>query len=295
MRVYYWPGVIVTASFLLNACTVGETPPTATSSPSPAATPVAVAPTTAQPPNTIFKPEPAVKVSPNAKQPLFNTSFVSSNNGGTALIDTTDKSKLLDQLSKKFNLPINPKRDPFLAIDGTIPTPVVPSQAKPQIPSPTARVVVKPGRPIKVLPDPTEAKSIGVTGIMDMAGTSYAIVNVPGEPTSRYVKVGQRLANNLVLVKRIETSGTPTVVFQQFNVEVPRGVGQQVVATAPDATTNSGLTAPNPAAPATTPSGVILPPSPNLTPVEILKPGNSPVIISPAGVPVPNPAVAPPQ
>ncbi|NJM27231.1 MAG: hypothetical protein HC856_01270 [Pseudanabaena sp. RU_4_16] len=295
MRVYYWPGVIVTASFLLNACTVGDTPPTATSSPSPAATSVAVAPIKAEPPNTIFKP--AIKVSPNnAKQPLFNTSFVPSNNGGTALIDTTDKSKLLDQLSKKFNLPINPKRDPFLAIDGTIPTPVVPSQAKPTLPGPAARVVVKPGRPnIKVLPDPTEAKSIGVTGIMDMAGTSYAIVNVPGEPTSRYVKVGQRLANNLVLVKRIETAGTPTVVFQQFNVEVPRAVGQQVVAAAPDATTNSGLTAPNPAAPATTPSGVILPPSPTLTPVEILKPGNSPVIISPAGIPVPNPAVAPPQ
>lgn len=293
MRVYYWPGVIVTASFLLNACTVGETPPTATSSPSPAATSVAVAPTKAPPPNSIFKP--AVKVSPNAKQPLFNTSFVPSNNGGSALIDTTDKSKLLDQLSKKFNLPINPKRDPFLAIDGTIPTPVVPTQAKPQLPPPAARVVVKPGKPVKVLPDPTEAKSISVTGIMDMAGTSYAIVNVPGEPTSRYVKVGQRLANNLVLVKRIETAGTPTVVFQQFNVEVPRSVGQQVVATAPDATTNSGLSAPNPATPTTTPSGVILPPNPNLTPVEILKPGNSPVIISPAGVPIPNPAVAPPQ
>jgi hypothetical protein len=291
MRVYYWTGVIVTASFLLNACTVGETPPTASDSPSPAATPAAVVPPKAQTPNTVFKP--AIKVSPDPKQPLFKTALVPSNSGGAALINTTDKSKLLDQLSKKFNLPINPKRDPFLAIDGTIPTPVVPSQAKPQLPPPTSRVVVnKPGKPgIKVLPDPTEAKSISVTGIMDMAGTSYAIVNVPGEPTSRYVKVGQRLANNLVLVKRIETAGTPTVVFQQFNVEVPRAVGQQVVATAPDATTNSGL-APNPA---TTPTDVILPPNPNQTPAEILKPGNSPVIISPAGVPIPNPAVTTPQ
>jgi hypothetical protein len=295
MRVYYWTGVIVTASFLLNACTVGETPPTASDSPSPAATPVAAVPPKAQTPNTIFKP--AIKVSPNdPKQPLFKTSFVPSNSGGAALINTTDKGKLLDQLSKKFNLPINPKRDPFLAIDGTIPIPVVPSQVKPQLPPPARRVVVnKPGKPgIKVLPDPTEAKSISVTGIMDMAGTSYAIVNVPGEPTSRYIKVGQRLANNQVLVKRIETVGTPTVVFQQFNVEVPRAVGQQVVAAAPEATTNSGL-APNPAAPATTPAGVILPPNPNQTPAEILKPGNSPVIISPAGVPIPNPAVAPPQ
>jgi hypothetical protein len=295
MRVYYWTGVIVTASFLLNACTVGETPPTASDSPSPAATPAAAVAPKAQAPNTIFKP--AIKVSTDApKPPLFKTSFVPSNSGGAALINTTDKGKLLDQLSKKFNLPINPKRDPFLAIDGTIPIPVVPSQAKPQLPSPTSRVVVnKPGNPgIKVLPDPTEAKSITVTGIMDMAGTSYAIVNVPGEPTSRYIKVGQRLANNQVLVKRIETVGTPTVVFQQFNVEVPRAVGQQVVAAAPDATTNSGL-APNPAAPATTPTGVILPPNPNQTPAEILKPGNSPVIISPAGVPIPNPVVAPPQ
>jgi hypothetical protein len=296
MRVYHWTGVIVTAGFLLNACTVGETPPAATQSPPPAATPVASAPPKASSPNTVFI-KPDVKVSPNEKQPLVKASFVSSNNGGSALINTTDKSQHLDRLSKQFSQPINPKRDPFLAIDGTVPSPAVPNQPKAQ-PAPASRVVVnKPGvgKPsIKVLPDPTEAKSINVTGIMDVAGISYAIVNVPGEPTSRYVKVGQRLANNKVLVKRIESLGTPTVVFQQFNVEVPRQVGQQVVAAAPDATTNSGLPAPNPAA-ATSPDA-ILPPNPaNLTPVEVLKPRvGPPATLSPTGLPI-APATTPQQ
>lgn len=298
MRVYHWTGVIVTTSFLLNACTAGETPPAASDSPSPATTPVvATAPKTAPSNQPVIKPE--VKVSPNSKDPLFNKSFVPSNSGGSALIDTTDKGKLLDRLSKQFNVPINPKRDPFLAIDGTVPTPVVPNQTKPSLPAPASRVSVnKPGlgRPnIKVQPDPTEAKSINVTGIMDMAGTSYAIVNVPGEPTSRYVKVGQRLANNRVLVKRIESLGTPTVVFQQFNVEVPRQVGQQVVATAPDAANNSGLAVPTPAVP--TSPDAILPPNPNLTPAEILKPRvGQPATLSPTtGLPTSNPAVVPQQ
>ncbi len=292
MRVYHWTGVIVTASFLLNACTAGETPPTASDSPSPAATPVVAAAPKPVPANTpVFKPE--VKVSPNSKDSLFNKSFVPSNSGGSALIDTTDKSKLMDQLSKKFNAPINLKRDPFLAIDGTIPSPVVPNPTKPNFPTSTAPVVVnKPGIPsIKALPDPTEAKSINVTGIMDMAGTSYAIISVPGEPTSRYIKVGQRLANNKVLVKRIESLGTPTVIFQQYNVEVPRQVGQQVVAAAPDAAANSGLPAPNPAL---TSPDAILPPIPNQAPVEILKPRvGQPATLSPTGVPIPNSAVTP--
>ncbi len=292
MRVYHWTGVIFTASFLLNACTVGETPPTASDSPSPAATQVVATSTKPDPLNKpLFKPE--VKVSPNSKDPLFNKSFVPSNSGDSSLISTTDKSKLLDELSKKFNLPINPKRDPFLAIDGTIPTPIVPSQPTPNRPTPSAPVVVNKGvKPsIKVLPDPTEAKSITVTGIMDMAGTSYAIVNIPGEPTSRYVKVGQRLANNRVLVKRIESLGTPTVVFQQFNIEVPRQVGQQVVAAAPNAATNSGLPAPNPAL--TAPDAIL--PNPNQSPVEAFKPRvGPPATLSPTNG-LPNPLVVPQQ
>jgi hypothetical protein len=143
-------------------------------------------------------------------------------------------------------------------------------------------VVGKPQKPVFVQPEPTEAKSIGVTGVMDMAGTQYAIVNVPGEPTSRYVKVGQRLANNQVLVKRIEMLGTPTVVFQQFNVEVPRPVG--LLAVAPDTTKNSGLTAPTPATStsSTPPAGVILPPAPATTsPTTIPNTVNTPNIVIP--------------
>jgi hypothetical protein len=293
MRVFYWPVAVVAVAVLLNACTVGETPPTAQSSPSPAATSppaVTASPATSSSPN-VFNAKPAVKVAPNSKQPLFKTAFVASTSAVVGLINTTDKGQRQDLLSKKFNVTTNRKRDPFGAIPGTLPP--VPASPTPAKLPPASRVVVgKPQKPVFVQPDPAEAKSISVTGVMDMAGTQYAIVNVPGEPTSRYVKVGQRLVNNQVLVKRIEMLGTPTVVFQQFNVEVPRPVG--LVATAPDAAKNSGLPAPAPNTSVTPPTGVILPPAPTISPTVVPQNTvNTPTIVAPAGVPVPNSIVVP--
>ncbi|WP_019500669.1 hypothetical protein [Pseudanabaena sp. PCC 6802] len=300
MRVFYWSGVLVTTTVLLSACTVGESTPTATSSPSPvAASPPATTPSPAT--STTTAPstsKSAVKVTPDAaKKPLFNKAFVASQNTIAGLINTTDKLQRLDLLSKKVNVTTNRQRDPFAVLPGSLPPlPVLPSQTKPQLPSPAPRVRVgKP--PVLPPPDPTEAKSINVSGVMEMDGTQYAIVNVPGEPTPRYVKVGQRLVNNQVLVKRIETAGTPTVIFQQFNVEVPRPVG--LLAVAPNAPANSGLANPNAPTPntgttVTPPTGVILPPAPNATsPVLPQDTVNRP-IVTPAGVP-PLPGLVLPQ
>jgi hypothetical protein len=84
-----------------------------------------------------------------------------------------------------------------------------------------------PPRPVQ--PIPTLANAVEVTGVVQIGSIMQAIVKAPDEPTSRYVGVGQRLANGQVLVKRIETAGSePIVVLEESGVEVIRGIGQAV-------------------------------------------------------------------
>jgi hypothetical protein len=101
----------------------------------------------------------------------------------------------------------------------------------------TSRPVPVPPEPLKPLPpipDPSLAKAVEVTGVVVIGGVPRAIVKAPNEPTSRYVTVGQRLSNGLVLVKRIEVnSGSdPVVILEQSGVEVSRAVGDKPAAPA---------------------------------------------------------------
>ncbi|MEW6495581.1 MAG: hypothetical protein AB1589_24140 [Cyanobacteriota bacterium] len=77
------------------------------------------------------------------------------------------------------------------------------------------------------LPEPTQARGIEVSGVVEVGNTPVAIVKVPNEP-ARYVREGQLLANGQVLVKRIEMNRgpTPVVILEQYGVEVARGVGE---------------------------------------------------------------------
>jgi hypothetical protein len=73
------------------------------------------------------------------------------------------------------------------------------------------------------------ARAVKVMGVIQIGNTAHAIVQAPNEPTSRYVRVGQRLSNGEVLVKRIEMNRgaeEPVVVLEQFGIEVPIAVGQ---------------------------------------------------------------------
>ncbi len=81
------------------------------------------------------------------------------------------------------------------------------------------------------LPEPTLARGVEVTGVIDVAGVPNAIVRVPNEP-SRYVQAGQRISNGQVLVKRIEMNRgpTPVVVLEQYGIEVAKQVGEKPVA-----------------------------------------------------------------
>jgi hypothetical protein len=119
-----------------------------------------------------------------------------------------------------------------------------PSSSRPNVPNIALRPPVAPGgdgtskpvpvpaeplKPLPPIPDPSLAKAVEVTGVVVIGGVPRAIVKAPNEPTSRYVTVGQRLSNGLVLVKRIEVnSGSdPVVILEQSGVEVSRAVGDK--------------------------------------------------------------------
>lgn len=82
------------------------------------------------------------------------------------------------------------------------------------------------------LPEPNLARSVEVTGVVQVGREPQAIVKVPNEP-SRYVGVGQRLSNGQVLVKRIEVNNgaSPVVILEQYGREVSRRVGEKPIAT----------------------------------------------------------------
>ncbi len=97
-----------------------------------------------------------------------------------------------------------------------------PSKASP-LPAIASRTIPE----LPKLPEPTQARGVEVTGVVEVGGVPMAIVKVPNEP-ARYVREGQRIANGQVLVKRIETNRgpNPVVILEQYGVEVARGVGE---------------------------------------------------------------------
>lgn len=100
---------------------------------------------------------------------------------------------------------------------GLIPTPN-------QVPGRPATPTVAPPPPP---PQPTLARAVEVLGVVQIGSVPYAIVSAPNEPTSRYVREGQRLSNGQVVVSRIEMNGpAPSVVFEQFGVKVITAVGE---------------------------------------------------------------------
>ncbi|MBD1910631.1 MULTISPECIES: hypothetical protein [unclassified Leptolyngbya] len=95
-------------------------------------------------------------------------------------------------------------------------------------------------------PQPTLARAVQVLGVVQVGNVPHAIVQAPNEPTSRYVRVGQRLSNGEVLVKRIEMGTEPIVVLEQVGVEVRTAVGGGA---APAAGANTTASLPLPSVP----------------------------------------------
>lgn len=161
-------------------------------------------------------------------------------------------------------------------------------QNKPSLEAPTPSEPVLPPPP----PQPDLARAVAVTGVIQVGDEPEAIVKVPNETTSRYVKIGQRLANGQVLVKRIEINegADPVVILEQYGTEVARAVGEQPVAnTAPTNTSSTSANTP-PTSANTPPAGDTAPSQPtNSSPAGDTAPPPPPTNSSPAGDTAPPP------
>jgi len=101
-----------------------------------------------------------------------------------------------------------------------------PQWRDPNPPPPPQIPVVAPPPP----PPSTElATGTEVSGVVKVGNETQVIVKVPNEPTSRYVKIGQRLSNGQVLVKRVDLKegADPIVILEENGVEVAKGVGEK--------------------------------------------------------------------
>jgi len=96
--------------------------------------------------------------------------------------------------------------------------------------------------------EPELASNVAVTGVIQIGNETQAIVQVPNEGTSRYVRVGQRLSNGQVLVKRIEMNegSEPIVILEEYGIEVARVVGDKPVNSAQTGTSTDDSQVPQP-------------------------------------------------
>ena len=147
------------------------------------------------------------------------------------LIQSTDPDERFRQVQRT-------RTDPFAELTTPPPQPTVPPQAGAGQPSqPPAGAggpdtietgeADSPIRPLPELPQPELARSVEVSGIVQVGSTVHAIIRAPNEASSRYVTVGQRLSNGQILVKRIEMreGAEPIVVLEQNGIEVALPVG----------------------------------------------------------------------
>jgi hypothetical protein len=112
--------------------------------------------------------------------------------------------------------------------------PVLPKVLPPVIPSSKLASILPPP------PEPESAKLVTVTGVLLVGREPQAIIKVPNEPSSRYVQVGQRLVNG-VLVKRIEMNqgSNPLVILEQYGIEVAKAVGEKPITNSKQSTTST--------------------------------------------------------
>ena len=151
------------------------------------------------------------------------------------LLPSTDPNERFNEIDKERN-------DPYAFVPIPPPQkapPPAPENAGTDLPSPNNQPggAAAPGEPGGSSPPPTElpelpeptviASQVQVTGVASVDGKSYAIVKAPNEPTSRYVQVGDRIANGAVLVKRIEnpSGSSPVVILEERGQEVALPVG----------------------------------------------------------------------
>lgn len=165
------------------------------------------------------------------------------------LIKSTDVNQRVKQLQSG-------RSDPFASL---IPTPQVqvvePPQPSPQLPEtpviqelqpavtqPVAQQIPPPSPPLQTAPPESDlAEGVVVRGVVEIGDESHAIVKLPNEVTSRVVSEGKRLADNQLIVKRIEAHSNfePLVVFEQNGIEVAKAVEEEPAKPEPNTTSQS--------------------------------------------------------
>lgn len=162
------------------------------------------------------------------------------------LIPPTTTPERLPQISAGrndpfANLPISPSvsfsNRPAPAVPVPAPPPVMaappvtttPTQTLPSLPPlqapPSVEVASVPIVAMPPLPPPRLSEAIEISGVVEVGGKTSVIVHVPNELSSRYVAVGDYLANGKVLIKRVEMGMEPTVILEEDGVETIRYVG----------------------------------------------------------------------
>ena len=124
--------------------------------------------------------------------------------------------------SKPARSPAAPPAKPDRSLPPVAVKPAPSSPGEPNAPSPSEQPSTPPQ------PVATIAQGVVVTGVIRIGGTTQIILKAPNEAHSRYVQPGQYLANQQVLVKRVERQNEmPVVVLEQNGIEVFKSVGEK--------------------------------------------------------------------
>jgi hypothetical protein len=145
---------------------------------------------------------------------------------GEVALDTNNPSK-----AKKNGLPTTVATKPIIkpiksvAIPAKKNSPQSTIALKP-IPQPLKEVAT-PGQVAPTAVQPTLARTVGISGVIQSGGITQVIVKLPTESFSRYLEVGARLFDGKVKVKRVEGEQTlsPIVILEEAGIEVNRRVG----------------------------------------------------------------------
>jgi hypothetical protein len=175
-------------------------------------------------------PAPPISTGNTASVPTQAPQVVGSPTVNSGQTTRTQTSKTVNnKQSRPSSVAIN---NPRTAPNPRNSTPSNTVATSPQnIPSPPSGTLpnnnLQPAPP-PAIPEPELARNVTVMGVIQIGEQAQAIVQVPSEPTSRYVQVGQSLSNGQVLVKRIELNAgaEPLVVLEQYGVEVSKAVGE---------------------------------------------------------------------
>jgi hypothetical protein len=140
------------------------------------------------------------------------------------------------------NVAVKPRAIPTGALDSALKPGNIASNGSrqsPLVPVDPSQTALRnlPQPSVSEAPRPIYASNIQVSGVAQVNGQTQVILKLPNESFSRYITVGERVMDGKVLVKRVENPNAiaPTVVLEEVGMEVPRKVGEKIIAPAKDA------------------------------------------------------------